>query len=118
MILKEFVDQKVFRTAYRQWGAAKNDQAIDGWFQFDYLLDIANLGDGGQWTQFRRSYPHAHAWDFELSMWMRIRDSKQNVNFYDFLNSHETYENQSKALIKKLFWRNIWRYKNYVIIIK
>ena len=49
--------------------------------------------------------------DFELSVWMRIRDSKQNGNFYDFLNSHETYENQSKALIKKLFWRYIWRYR-------
>ena len=41
MILNEYVDQKVFRTAYRQWGAAKNDQAIDGWFQFDYVLDLA-----------------------------------------------------------------------------
>jgi len=33
---------------------------------------------------------------------MRIRDSKQNGNFYDFWNSHETYENQSKALIKEV----------------
>ena len=41
MILNEYVDQKVFRTAYRQWGAAKNDQPIDGWFQFDYVLDLA-----------------------------------------------------------------------------
>ena len=48
MIQNEYVDQKVFRTAYRQWGAAKDEQAIDGWFQFDYLLDLANLGDGGQ----------------------------------------------------------------------
>jgi len=62
MVLNEYVDQKVFRTAYRQWVAAKNEQAlisfheagffrelqwkrikhdkmdekaIDGWFQFD-----------------------------------------------------------------------------------
>ena len=68
MILNEEVDQKVFRTAYRQWVAAKNEQAlitfheagffrelqwkrinhdkmdekpIDGWFQFDYVLDLA-----------------------------------------------------------------------------
>ena len=68
MILNEYVDQKVFRTAYRQWVAAKDEQAlisfheagffrelqwkrikhdkmdekaIDGWFQFDYVLDLA-----------------------------------------------------------------------------
>ena len=41
MILNEYVDQKVFPSAYRQWGAAKHDQAIDGWFQFDYVLDLA-----------------------------------------------------------------------------
>ena len=47
MVLNEYVDQKVFRTAYRQQGAAKDEQAIDGWFQFDYLLDIAiqEMGD-------------------------------------------------------------------------
>lgn len=63
MILNEEVDQKVFRIAYRQWVAAKeeqvlisfhevgffrellwkpvkhgkmNDKPVDGWFQFDY----------------------------------------------------------------------------------
>ena len=41
MILNEYVDQKVFRTAYRQRVAAKDEQAIDGWFQFDYVLDLA-----------------------------------------------------------------------------
>ena len=68
MILDEYKDQKVFRTAYRQWVAAKDEQAlisfheagffrelqwkrikhdkmdekaIDGWFQFDYVLDLA-----------------------------------------------------------------------------
>ena len=41
MVLNEYVDQKVFRTAYRQQGAAKDEQAIDGWFQFDYVLDLA-----------------------------------------------------------------------------
>ena len=41
MIQNEYVDQKVFRTAYRQWGPAKDEQAIDGWFQFDYVLDLA-----------------------------------------------------------------------------
>ena len=68
MILNEYVDQKVFRTAYRPWFAAKDEQAlisfheagffrkhqwkrikhdkmeekaIDGWFQFDYVLDLA-----------------------------------------------------------------------------
>ena len=68
MILDEYKDQKVFRTAYRQWIAAKEEQAlvtfheagffrdllwkkinhdmmnekpIDGWFQFDYDLDLA-----------------------------------------------------------------------------
>ena len=68
MILNEYVDQKVFRTAYRQWVAAKDEQALisfheagffrelqwkrikhdkmdekagDGGFQFDYVLDLA-----------------------------------------------------------------------------
>ena len=67
-ILIDRVDQKVFRTAYGQWVAAKEDwalvsfheagflrelqwkrikhdkvdeKAIDGWFQFDYVLDLA-----------------------------------------------------------------------------
>ena len=68
MVLNEYVDQKVFRTAYRQWVAAKEELAlvsfheagffrelqwkrvshammhekpIDGWFQYDYVLDLA-----------------------------------------------------------------------------
>ena len=68
MILNEEVDQKVFQTAYSQQVAAKDEralisfheagffwelqwkrikhgkmevQAIDGWFQFDYVLDLA-----------------------------------------------------------------------------
>ena len=67
MVLNEYIDKKVFRTAYRQWVAAKYEQApisfheagffrelqwkrikhdkmeekaIDGWFQFDYVLDL------------------------------------------------------------------------------
>ena len=72
MVLNEYVDQKVFRTAYRQWVAAKdehalisfheagffhklqckrikhdkmNEKAIDVWFQFDYVLDLAKGTD-------------------------------------------------------------------------
>ena len=68
MILNEYVDQKVFRTPYHQWFAAKDEQAlisfheavffrelqwkriqhdkmdgkaIAGWFQLDYVLDLA-----------------------------------------------------------------------------
>ena len=68
MILNEYKDQKTFRTAYRQWVAAKDEQAlvtfhearffrdlqsikikhdmmhkkpVDGWFQYDYVLDLA-----------------------------------------------------------------------------
>jgi len=68
MILNEYMEKKTFRTAYRQWVAAKNEQAlvsfheagffrelqwkkikhdmmdvkpIDGWFQFDYVLDLS-----------------------------------------------------------------------------
>ena len=68
MVLNENVDQKVFSTAYFQWVAAKDqqtlisfheagffrelqwkrikydkmeDKPIDGWFQFDYVLDLA-----------------------------------------------------------------------------
>ena len=76
MVLNEYVDQKVFRTAYRQWVAAKDEQAlisfhqagffrklqwkwvthdmmrekpIDGWFQYDYVLDLAK-GTETQYT--------------------------------------------------------------------
>jgi len=68
MILNEYKEQKTFRTAYRQWVAAKDEQAlvtfhearffrdlqsikikhdmmhkkpVDGWFQYDYVLDLA-----------------------------------------------------------------------------
>ena len=68
MILDEYKEYKVFRTAYRQWVAAKEEQSlvtfhvaglfrdlqwkkinhdkmnekpIDGWFQFDCVLDLA-----------------------------------------------------------------------------
>ena len=68
MVLNEYVDQKVFRNAKRQWIAAKDEQTlisfheagffrelqwkrikydkmedkpIDGQFQFDYVLDLA-----------------------------------------------------------------------------
>ena len=68
MILDEFKEQKTFRTSYRQWVAAKEEQAlvtfheagffqdlywikiihnmvnekpVDGWFQYDYVLDLA-----------------------------------------------------------------------------
>ena len=68
MILNEYKEQKTFRTAYRQWVAAKEEQAlvtfheagffrdlqwikinhdlvnekpVDGWFQYDYVLDLA-----------------------------------------------------------------------------
>ncbi len=40
MVQNEYVDQKVFRTVY-PWVAAKDEQAIDGWFQFDYVLYFA-----------------------------------------------------------------------------
>ena len=76
MVLDECVDKKVFRTAYRQWVAAKDEQAlisfheagffrklqwkrikhdmmeekaIDGWFQFDYVLDLSE-GTEKQYT--------------------------------------------------------------------
>ena len=76
MILNKYVDQKVFRTAYGQWIAMKGEQvlisfheagflrelqwkrikhdkmdekAIDGWFQFDYVLDLAE-GTEKQYT--------------------------------------------------------------------
>ena len=76
MILDEYKDQKVFRTAYRQWVAAKKEQAlvtfnkagffrdlhwvkinhdlvnekpVDGWFQYDYVLYLAE-GTEKQYT--------------------------------------------------------------------
>ena len=32
---------KKFSAPHTQWVAAKDEQAIDGWFQFDYVLDLA-----------------------------------------------------------------------------
>ena len=76
MILDEFKEQKTFRTSYRQWVAAKEEQAlvtfheagffrdlhwikinhdmvnekpVDGWFQYDYVLDLAE-GTEKQYT--------------------------------------------------------------------
>ena len=67
MILNKYVDQEVFQMPYRKWIAAEDAQAlitfheagffrelqwkrinhdkmdekpIDGWFQFDYVLDL------------------------------------------------------------------------------
>ena len=68
MILDEYKEQKTFRKSYRQWVAVKEEQAlvtfhgagffrdlqwikinhdlvnekpVDGWFQYDYVLDLA-----------------------------------------------------------------------------
>ena len=76
MILDEYKEQKVFRTAYRQWVSAKDEQALvtfheagffrdlhwkkikhdkmdekpnDGWFQYDFVLDLAE-GTEKQYT--------------------------------------------------------------------
>ena len=69
MLLDEYKEQKTFRTSYRQWVAAKEEQAlftfheagffrdlqwikinhdlvnekpVDGWFQYDYVLDLSD----------------------------------------------------------------------------
>ena len=69
MLLDEYKEQKTFRTFYRQWVAAKEEQAlvtfheagffrdlqwikinhdlvnekpVDGWFQYDYVLDLSD----------------------------------------------------------------------------
>ena len=46
--------RKKFSTGFSldlEWKRIKYDKikekVIDGWFQFDYLVDLANLGDGG-----------------------------------------------------------------------
>ena len=85
IVLNNYVDQKVFCTAYRQWFAAKDEQAlisfheagffrelqwkrikhdkmdekvIDGWFQFDYVLDLQRGTEKNYtvigWTENRR----------------------------------------------------------------
>ena len=75
-ILDEYKDQKVFRTSYRQWVAAKEEQAlvtfhkagffrdlhwvkmnhdlvnekpVDRWFQYDYVIDLVE-GTEKQYT--------------------------------------------------------------------
>ena len=45
MILNEYVDQKVFWTAYRQWVAAKDEQAMN-LFSIQPLIDQENLWKG------------------------------------------------------------------------
>ena len=76
MILDEYKEQKTFRTSYRQWVAAKEEQAlvtfhkagffrdlhwvkmnhdlvnekpVDRWFQYDYVLDLVE-GTEKQYT--------------------------------------------------------------------
>ncbi|HJL85922.1 MAG: hypothetical protein QF560_17135 [SAR324 cluster bacterium] len=76
MVMDEFKEQKSFRVAYRQWVGAKDEQAlqtfheagffrdlqwvrvnhdmirkqpVDGWFQYDYVLDLAD-GTETQYT--------------------------------------------------------------------
>ena len=40
MILNEEVDQKVFRTAYRQWVAAKNEQALITFHEAGFFREL------------------------------------------------------------------------------
>ena len=40
MILNEYVDQKVFRTAYRQWVAAKDEQALISFHEAGFLREL------------------------------------------------------------------------------
>ena len=92
--MNEEVDQKVFLTAYRQWVAAKNEQAlitfhesgffrelkwkqikhdkmdekaIDGWFQFDFVLDLAK-GTETQYFQIGKGEVPGSGQCFNLSL--------------------------------------------------
>ena len=40
MVLNEYVDQKVFRTAYRQWVAAKDEQALISFHKTGFLREL------------------------------------------------------------------------------
>ena len=40
MILNEYVDQKVFRTAYRQWVAAKNEQVLITFHEAGFFREL------------------------------------------------------------------------------
>tara|TARA_B100000519_G_scaffold173226_1_gene160467 strand:+ start:794 stop:961 length:168 start_codon:yes stop_codon:yes gene_type:complete len=40
MVLNEYVDQKVFRTAYRQWIAAKDEQALISFHEAGFFREL------------------------------------------------------------------------------
>ena len=40
IVLNEYVDQKVFRTAYRQWVAAKDEQALISFHEAGFLREL------------------------------------------------------------------------------
>ena len=40
MVLNEYVDQKVFRTAYRQWVAAKDEQALISFHEAGFFREL------------------------------------------------------------------------------
>ena len=40
MIQNKYVDQKVFRTAYRQWVAAKDEQALISFHEAGFLREL------------------------------------------------------------------------------
>ena len=40
MILYEYVDQKVFRMAYRQWVAAKDEQALISFHEAGFFQEL------------------------------------------------------------------------------
>ena len=40
MVLNEYIDKKVFRTAYRQWGAAKDEQALILFHEEGFLREL------------------------------------------------------------------------------
>ena len=44
MVLNEYVDQKVFRTAYRQWVAAKEEQALISFHEAGFSVNFNGSG--------------------------------------------------------------------------
>ena len=47
MVLNEYVDQKVFRTSYRQWVAAKEEQALISFHEAGFFREL-------QWKRIKK----------------------------------------------------------------
>ena len=76
MILNEYVDQKVFRTAYFQWGAAKDEQALITFHEAGFFREL-------QWKRIKHNKVDGKAidgWFQFITFWTWRRKPRMNMS--------------------------------------